>query len=204
MPRQVGANGAPASDPSGAKPNIVWMLGFPRELLANKLKKFALETVDTMMPGWKDKVVVKAFNLDQKCSVEFDSAYGAHKFLDLSRDDPPKFEMQPIRVRPDRSAEARYKNRIMGGLWKGLELRLDSSGGRYKIGQNGPKGKVFLVDNSTEEVWVIFQITHHGSNDITIEIKEEACTTFRLAPEVARDIVDAAKAGAVRPARAGD
>eukprot|EP00972_Heterocapsa_arctica_P040849 6019646-Heterocapsa_arctica.AAC.1 len=66
------------------------------------------------MPGWSNRIVIKASNIDQKCSIEFDSDFGAHKFLDLSRDDTVIFlsdahsadeKAHEIRVRPDRTAE---------------------------------------------------------------------------------------------------
>ena len=185
-----------------ANPNVIWFLGFPRELMATKLKKFASDAVDAAMPGWSQRIVVKAFNLEQKCSVEFETAYGAHKFLDSARDDPPVFEMRTIRIRADRTVEARYRNRVMGELWKGLEARIKNANGRYKVGQNGPKGKVFVADAISEEVWVIFKVETHGSNDINVETVEESCTECQLSLEVARDIVDAAKSIVVGRVRA--
>eukprot|EP00972_Heterocapsa_arctica_P102612 15122791-Heterocapsa_arctica.AAC.1 len=46
-----------------------------------------------------------------------------------------------IRVRPDRTAEVRHRNKIMGKLWEQLEKHIASAAPGSKVGQNGPKGK---------------------------------------------------------------
>eukprot|EP00972_Heterocapsa_arctica_P067293 9931010-Heterocapsa_arctica.AAC.1 len=102
------------------------------------------------MTGWSNRIVIKANNLDQKCSIEFDSEFGAHKFLDLCRDDEIIFTMSQgtpdesnheIRIKPDRAAEARHHNKIMGKLWEQLAQHIAISAPGRKVGQNGPKGK---------------------------------------------------------------
>ena len=138
-----------------ANPAVVWMMGFPNEMMEVKLKRFAKAAVDERMKGWGDRIVVKAVNLDQKLSIEFDSEFGAHKFLDLCRETPVRYELTALRVRPDRTAEARNRNRIMGKLWQQVGAAIRDSRPGFKVGQNGPRGRVFVMDPSGEEVNVI-------------------------------------------------
>eukprot|EP00972_Heterocapsa_arctica_P063168 9319895-Heterocapsa_arctica.AAC.1 len=46
-----------------------------------------------------------------------------------------------IRVRPDRTAEACLRNKIMGILWEQLEKHITTASPGSKVGQNGPMGK---------------------------------------------------------------
>eukprot|EP00972_Heterocapsa_arctica_P048506 7150014-Heterocapsa_arctica.AAC.1 len=64
-------------------------------MMNTKLRQFATTAVEKKMPGWANRIVIKASNLDQKCSIEFESGIGAHKFLDLSREDKIYFTDKP-------------------------------------------------------------------------------------------------------------
>ena len=48
---------------------MVWFLGFPRDLLAVRLKQSAMESVENKMTGWAQQVMVKAFNLEKEEKV---------------------------------------------------------------------------------------------------------------------------------------
>ena len=80
---------ATAASGSRPNPNQVWLLGFPRELLKSNLEKFAKKLIETKMPSWAGRFTVKAYNLETKCAVIFEEAYGAHRLLDLCRDESP-------------------------------------------------------------------------------------------------------------------
>eukprot|EP00972_Heterocapsa_arctica_P033518 4934098-Heterocapsa_arctica.AAC.1 len=74
-----------ASAPSGAStrapeanPAIIWMFGFPHEMINAKLKKFAKAAIEENMTGWATRIVMKATSLDHKCSIQFESDFGAH------------------------------------------------------------------------------------------------------------------------------
>jgi hypothetical protein len=183
---------------STANPAVVWMMGFPAEMMEMRLKKFAKAAVEERMKGWSDRIVVKAVNLDQKLSIEFDSEFGAHKFLDLCRETPVKYELTVLRVRPDRTAEVRNRNRILGKLWQQLEAAIKETHPNHKVGQNGPKGKVFVVDPSGEEVHIVFRLANQGATNMVIEVVEEGCKKVGLSEERARDFVDAARAASDR------
>eukprot|EP00972_Heterocapsa_arctica_P046539 6867457-Heterocapsa_arctica.AAC.1 len=161
-----------------------------------KFKQFATAAVEENMTGWSNRIVIKATNLYQKCSIEFESDFGAHKFMDLCRENNIYFTTKQgtadeskheIRVRPDRTAEARYRNKIMGKLWEQLEKHVITAAPGSKVGQNGPKGKVFVADKDNENVAVIFKIEAHGSNYIRIEVCEDGCKAIGLSEEIARD-----------------
>jgi len=195
--RSTRASSASAGSRSDmANPSAVWMLFFPVELMEIKLRRFASATVEERMRGWSERIVVKARNLDQKLCIEFDSEFGAHKFLDLCRNHPIKYELTALRVRPDRTAEVRHRNRIMGKLWHQVEEHIRESMPGHKVGQNGPKGKVFVVDPTGEEVVIIFKTSNHGADNMVIEVQEEGCKHIGLSEEKARDFVDTAKAQA--------
>ena len=84
---------------------------------------------------------------------------------------------------------------MMGHLWRQLEENINNQGGRYKIGQNGPKGKVFVADNTNDEVWVVFRISQHGGEQV-VEVDADACKACGVSEEHARDMIDKAKAAA--------
>eukprot|EP00972_Heterocapsa_arctica_P022153 3259799-Heterocapsa_arctica.AAC.1 len=63
-------------------------------MMNKKLRQFATSAVEKNMTGWSNRLVINANNLDQKCSIEFESDFGAHKFLDLCRDDKIFFTMK--------------------------------------------------------------------------------------------------------------
>lgn len=142
----------------GVDPQMVWCLGFPRDLLAQTLKDFVGDIVKKMMP--LDTVyTVRAYNLENRCAICFGSVREAHSFLERVRDATTEFENAKLRFRPDRSAEARQRNKVLGGLWQGLTAKIDTTGAK-KIGQNGPKGKVFVADASAGKVWIIYTLDH--------------------------------------------
>ena len=167
---------------------VIWILGLPRELLATQLKKFAAQLLGDVSVDMARHSVVRAFNLENRFSVNFDSVFMAHKFLSHYRENDIVFEGTKLRARPDRSADVRQRNRILGGLWAELSARpaLDSK----SIGQNGPKGKVFVSDMESEQVWILFTLTTHGHADVHIESNSESCSAVGLGGEEARDIVD--------------
>eukprot|EP00972_Heterocapsa_arctica_P074361 10973907-Heterocapsa_arctica.AAC.1 len=84
----------------------------------------------------------------------------------------------------------------MGKLWEQLEKHVATAAPGSKVGQNGPKGKVFVADKASENVAVIFKIDTHGSKDIRIEVCEDGCKAIGLTEEAARDFVDVAKTAA--------
>jgi len=195
--RKRRAMSTPSTAPSSATsvapdPQVVWILGFPRELLATRLKKFANEVMAGVSVDMDKHAVVKSYNLENKCSISFDSVFMAHRFLDYCRENDIMYEGTKLRVRPDRSADARQRNRILGGLWSELATKIDLT--KRAIGQNGPKGKVFVSEKDGESVAIVFTLTAHGANDLHIEINAEACAAIGLTDEAARDIVDRVKA----------
>eukprot|EP00972_Heterocapsa_arctica_P012061 1769404-Heterocapsa_arctica.AAC.1 len=66
----------------------------------------------------------------------------------------------------------------MGKLWEQLEKHIATPAPGSRVGQNGPKGKVFVADKDKENVAVIFKIDSHGSKDIHIEVCELGCKTI--------------------------
>eukprot|EP00972_Heterocapsa_arctica_P062737 9253298-Heterocapsa_arctica.AAC.1 len=77
-----------------ANPAIIWMFGFPVEMMNKQLRQFATTAVENKITGWSSRIVIKANNLDQKCSIEFDPDLRAHKFLDICREDKIYFTMK--------------------------------------------------------------------------------------------------------------
>eukprot|EP00972_Heterocapsa_arctica_P106190 15643507-Heterocapsa_arctica.AAC.1 len=61
----------------------------------------------------------------------------------------------------------------MGKLWEQLEKHVANAAPGSKVGQNGPKGKVFVANVANDEVAIIFKIDEHGSKDMRIEVCEE-------------------------------
>ena len=147
--------------------------------------------------------VVRAFNLENRFSINFGSVFMAHKFfsfLSHYRENDIIFEGTKLRARLDRGADVRQRNRILGGLWAELSARLALSS--KSIGQNGPKGKVFVPDKESEQVWILFTLTTHGHANVHIEIDSESCSAVGLTEEDARDIVDKVIAKVVAAAAA--
>ena len=176
-----------------AQPNQVWILGFPRSLLRSKLEEFASNLVLHHMPSLKDKFAVKAFNLENKCSILFKETFGAHMFLSYCRAEQPVFETTQLRVRPDRSAHARMRGRILGKLWTNVEAKIDLESGKYKLGTSPAKGKLFVMDEKAGDMWVLFQVTSHGSQEDVISFNSDECALFKIDEAMANDLIDKSK-----------
>ena len=69
------------------------------------------------------------------------------------------------------------------------------------MGQNGPKGKIFVADPSNDDLWIVFRLTGHGAEDLHVEIDADSCKAVHLSEEKARDMIDTAKAAIIKPAR---
>jgi len=191
--------GRGASGGNIANPNQVWFLGFPRELLRTSLERFVKGAIDSRMPNWVGKYTVKAFNLENKCSVLFEDAYGAHRLLDLCRgDDPLTFEQAAIRVRPDRSAQSRHRGRLFGKLWSLLEEKVNPAAAGLRIGSSPVKGKLFVINGNTDDVKVLFEATAHGGDEDVFTFDVDACKAIGLSEEDARDMIDRAKDSVAR------
>ena len=178
-----------------AQPNQVWILGFPRDLLRTKLEKFATDLVLHHMPSLKDKFAAKAFNLENKCSILFQDNFGAHMFLSFCGNEQTAFETTQLRARPDRSAHARMRGRILGKLWSNVEAKIDLEIGKYKLGTSPAKGKLFVMDEKAGDMWVLFQVTTHGSQEDVISFSADECTLSKIDETMANDLIDRSKSG---------
>ena len=121
----------------------------------------------------------------------------AHTLLSSAQDNKVNINIQglqhELRVRPDRSADARQRAYILGQLWQGL-AGLTAARPQISIGSSGPKGKVFVIDRESDLIHNVFNVSGHGPElHISIDV---ACESLGFDETVLMTIVDNAKRAA--------
>ena len=178
-----------------------WFLGFKRDHSRIFLRKFITEQITTRMPNASGHFIPKAYDLERKASVTFDSEFLANQFCELCTDTPIQHEENDIRVRVDRALEVRTRNRLIGKLRSRCEDATNLQSGRFAVGSNNPKGKIFITEVATGQVWVLFNLSDDGLGGQKVEVNAEDVVACGMTIEVAQQIAAAAQEECRTPAR---
>ena len=81
----------------------------------------------------------------------------------------------------------------MGNMWKRIEDLMTVDKARYKLGSSAPKGKIFVIDSISDEVWTVLSLTQHGSNEFLVETNAGNLKHLGISEECAQTLIDAAK-----------
>ena len=177
-----------------ANPTKVWFFGFTKELPRSVLRKFITDSIMAKVPSANGRFVPKAFDLEKKASVTFETPFLAQMFCELCQDEGAiTHNGSPIRVQMDRSQATRARNRLIGKLREQCEFKLDLRNGRYQVGSNNPKGKVFVHDESSGDLWVLFIIRALDDGKVAVDMDEEVIKTCGLDPDIAKAMIQDAE-----------
>ena len=77
-------------------------------------------------------------------------------------------------------------------MWKLIEENMSVCKMRYKLGSSAPKGKLFIIDAATEDVWPLLSFHQHGSEDTRIETHAEHLAQCGISEALAQTLIDAA------------
>ena len=85
------------------------------------------------------------------------------------------------------------RGRILGRLWSNVEAKLDLENGKYKLGTSPAKGKLFIMDAKAGDMWVVFQVTTHGSKEDVVSFNADECSLFKIDENMANNLIDRSK-----------
>jgi hypothetical protein len=198
---QRAASAPPTKHP--ADPCRVWISGFPRPLLGTSLRNHAQVLLAVVPLPLREKITVKAYNLDKQFSLLFPTAASASDFITAARalegmwTDPKDQKEHKIYIKPDRSIETRHVNKVLGHLWKLTYDKVSSDGNwkdGFKMGSSGPRGTLFIShDEDVHELFKVKYIRSNGSNDFTIEPVNSNLAFYNIDPEIAQAFVEDAR-----------
>ena len=167
------------------------------------MKKFASDVIKARMPYADIRFVTNAFDLVGKVSIAFESDFLAKQFVEECADKPIEHESRSIRARRDQPQDVRDRNRVIGKLREMVheDAKEVLHDGRFEVGSNNPKGKVFISEVATGRLCVLFTVTDSEQGGPKVTLNDEDIAAAGLDPIVAQRIAKNAEDACRRPAR---
>ena len=165
-----GASGS-LEDWNSANPCRVWVGPFPKPMLGLKLQAHSAALLGLVTNRDTSRVEFRGSNFALQYSLTFPSPLEAREFRELADTSPvpfvdPRGVSHLVRVRPDRTVEARRLRSAMGMLWKEVFAFFDlhkRPSSTCKLGTNMARGVLFYTDG--EELWELFRVQRVGSSE---------------------------------------
>ena len=184
---------AAANDINAYNENMVWIKGFPHDMMSETMKQHAATLLDKFAPFCKDKAKFRGINFKRQYSIEFESKVQATSFRERATSEeihwlnPRNQQIVTLRCQTDKSITSRVANSVPFHVYSLVKKHLQDSGAfkdEYKLGNTGTPRKFFIIDEHGEG-YVLFTIQVVDPKTATIEIDYDGCTKFGISKEIA-------------------
>ena len=136
-------------------------------------------------------------------SIKFETEEMAKEFLNqaipmqITWEDPRNKELKAMKFSKEKPYSEKQVNKILGSLWQNLREPLSKAETWKKasmsLGQNGPKGLVFVKDSEIDDVYVLYNVTKNALGlPCGLDPVEDSLKHFGISMEVAQTLGNAA------------